>query len=381
MKLNSTLYGSQLLDAEFREFLEEFSIWWSEHLDQIKSQVPAVSVNSFQEASVNADIANREFAENLLTTDEIIGYFVLPANVHDENAAATFVVGVKTPKSRYLELVNWYRSIATNVLVQERFNLAKLDISSQYFVKRPDFATEDFVEVESSSILPFQGIDKFLYIGLSVVLSLIFVMIGTRLVGVFMTEKSSKLLDSLLVKVPPNQLLDGKLWGTALIGVTVLIAWLVLIVLFTSFSAVSDITIDPALIEHLFRFDVILNFLLFLVLTYALFGYFLLGFTTMFSQLSTVISLLFIVLTGVALFGTLTASSVHLFPITIQNILSFFPLTSPFVMVARSTTLPDPLVYCAIVLVMFLSIYGSRALGGLMFKRGISVEVKVPSVH
>ncbi|MXX95285.1 MAG: ABC transporter permease subunit [Gammaproteobacteria bacterium] len=381
LKLNSTLYGSQLLDAEFREFLEEFSIWWSEHLDQIKSQVPAVSVNSFQEASVNADIANREFAENLLTTDEIIGYFVLPANVHDENAAATFVVGVKTPKSRYLELVNWYRSIATNVLVQERFNLAKLDISSQYFVKRPDFATEDFVEVESSSILPFQGIDKFLYIGLSVVLSLIFVMIGTRLVGVFMTEKSSKLLDSLLVKVPPNQLLDGKLWGTALIGVTVLIAWLVLIVLFTSFSAVSDITIDPALIEHLFRFDVILNFLLFLVLTYALFGYFLLGFTTMFSQLSTVISLLFIVLTGVALFGTLTASSVHLFPITIQNILSFFPLTSPFVMVARSTTLPDPLVYCAIVLVMFLSIYGSRALGGLMFKRGISVEVKVPSVH
>ena len=196
-----------------------------------------------------------------------------------------------------------------------------------------------------------------------------------------MTEKSSKLLDSLLVKVPPNQLLDGKLWGTALIGVTVLIAWLVLIVLFTSFSAVSDITIDPALIEHLFRFDVILNFLLFLVLTYALFGYFLLGFTTMFSQLSTVISLLFIVLTGVALFGTLTALSVHLFPITIQNILSFFPLTSPFVMVARSTTLPGPLVYCAIVLVMFLSIYGSRALGGLMFKRGISVEVKVPSVH
>ncbi len=381
LKLNTTLNGSQLLDAEFREFLEEFSIWWSEHLNQIKSQVPAVSVNSFQEASVNADIANREFAENLLTTDEIIGYFVLPANVHDENAAATFVVGAKTPKSRYLELVNWYRSVATDVLVQERFKVANLDISSQYLVKRPDFATEDFVGVEPSSILPFQDIDKFLYIGLSVVLSIIFALTGTRLVGVFMIEKSSKLLDSLLVKVPPNQLLDGKLWGTALIWVTVLISWFVLIVLFMSFSAVSDIMIDPALIEHLFRFDVILNFLLFLVLTYALFAYFLLGFTTMFSQLSTVISLLFIVLTGVALFGTLTASSAHLFPITIQNILSFFPLTSPFVMVARSATLPGPLVYCAIVLVMFLSIYGSRALGGLMFKRGISVEVKVPSVH
>ncbi|MDE0645697.1 MAG: ABC transporter permease [Gammaproteobacteria bacterium] len=381
LKLNTTLNGSQLLDAEFREFLEEFSIWWSEHLNQIKSQVPAVSVNFFQEASVSAAIANREFAENLLTTDEIVGYFVLPANVHDENAAATFVVGAKTPKSRYLELVNWYRSVATDVLVHERFKVANLDISSQYLVKRPDFATEDFVEVEPSSILPFQGIDKFLYIGLSVVLSLIFVMIGTRLVGVFMTEKSSKLLDSLLVKVPPNQLLDGKLWGTALIGVTILIAWLVLIVLFTSFSAVSDITIDPALIEHLFRFDVIFNFLLFLVLTYALFGYFLLGFTTMFSQLSTALGLFMFVLIGVVFVGILTAAFVHLLPITIQNILSFFPLISPFVMVARSATLPGPLVYCAIVLVMLVSVYGSRTLGGLMFKRGISVEVKVPSVH
>lgn len=381
LKLNTTLNGSQLLDAEFREFLEEFSIWWSEHLNQIKSQVPAVSVNFFQEASVNAAIANREFAENLLTTDEIVGYFVLPANVPDENAAATFVVGGKTPKSRYLELVNWYRSVATDVLVHERFKVANLDISSQYLVKRPDFATEDFVEVEPSSILPFQDIDKFLYIGLSVVLSLIFFMTGTRLVGSFITEKSSKLLDSLLVKVLPNQLLDGKLWGTALIGITVLIVWLVLIVLFTSFSAISDITIDPALIEHLLRFDVILNFLLFLILTYALFGYFLLGFTTMFSQLSTAISLFMFVMIGVVFVGILTAAFVHLLPITVQNILSFFPVISPFVMVARSATLPDPLVYCSIVLVMFLSIYGSRALGGLMFKRGISVEVKVPSVH
>lgn len=381
LKLNTTRYGSQLLDAEFRGFLEEFSIWWAEHLDQIKSQVPAVSVNSFQEASVNADIANREFADNLLITDEIVGYFVLPANVHDENAAATFVVGAKTPKSRYLELVNWYRSVVTDVLVQERLEVAKLDISSQYLVKRPDFATEDFVEVEPSSILLFQDIDKFLYIGLSILLSLIFVLTGTRLVGVFMIEKSSKLLDSLLVKVPPNQLLDGKLWGMALIWVTVLISWLVLVLLFMSFSAVSDITIDPALIEHIFRFDVILNFLLFLVLTYGLFGYFLLGFTTMFSQLSTAISLFMFVLIGVALFGILTASSVHLAPIAIQNILSFFPLISPFVMVARSATLPGPLVYCAIVLVMLFSIYGSRALGGVMFKRGISVEMKVPSVH
>ncbi|MDE0252855.1 MAG: ABC transporter permease [Gammaproteobacteria bacterium] len=381
LKLNTTLYGSQLLDAEFREFLEEFSIWWSEHLDQIKSQVPAVSINSFQEASVNADIANREFAENLLATDEIVGYFVLPANAHEETASATFVVRTKTPKSRYLELVNWYRSIATDVLVQERFNLAKLDISSQYLVKRPDFATEDFVEVEPSSILLFQDIDKFLYIGLSVLLSLVFILTGTRLVGAFMIEKSSHLLDSLLVKVPPNQLLDGKLWGTALIWVTVLISWFVLIVLFIPFSAVSDVVIDPALVEHLFRFDVILNFLLFFVLTYALFGYFLLGFTTMFSQLSTAVSLFMFVMIGVAFVGILTAAFVHLLPITIQNILSFFPLISPFVMVARSATLPGPLVYCAIVLVMLVSVYGSRTLGGLMFQRGITVEVKVPSVH
>lgn len=380
LKLNSTLREDQLQDTEFKQFLDKFSIWWSEHLEQIQSQVPTVSNNSFQEASVSAEIPNREFAENLLATDEIIGFFVLPANAHDETAAATFVVKAKTRNSRYLELVNWYRSIATDVLVQERFNAANLDISSQYLTKRPDFTTEDFVEVKPSSILPFHDIEKFLYIGLSILLSLIFIVIVTRLVGVFMIEKSSKLLDSLLVKVPPNQLLDGKLSGTALIFGTVLSSWLVLIVLFNSFSAVSDVSIDPALIEHIFRFDVILNFLLFLILMYALFGYLLLGFTSMFSQLGTVIGVLFIVVLGVVVVGMLTAMSIHLLPIPIQNVLSFFPLISPFVMVARSSTLPGPLVYCTIVLVMLFSVYGARALGGLMFQRGISTELKVATV-
>lgn len=379
LKLNSTLREDQLQDTEFKQFLDKFSIWWSEHCEQIQSQVPTVSINSFQEVSVNAKIANREFAENLLATDEIIGYFVLPANTYDETAA-TFVVKAKTRNSRYLELVNWYRSVATDVLVQERFNAANLDISSQYLIKRPDFTTEDFVEVKPSSILPFHDIEKILYIGLSMVLTLIFIVIATRLVGVVMIEKSSKLLDSLLVKVPPNQLLDGKLWGNALIFGTVLSSWLVLVVLFNSFSAVSDVSIDPALIEHIFRFDVILNFLLFLILMYALFGYLMLGFTSMFSQLGTVIGVLFIVVLGVAVVGMLTAMSIHLLPIPIQNVLSFFPLISPFVMVARSATLPGPLVYCAIVLVMLLSVYGARALGGLMFQRGISTELKVTTV-
>ena len=376
LQLNSTLREDQNQDTELKQFLDEFSIWWSEHHEQIQSQVPTVSINSFQEVSVNAEIANREFAENLLATDEIIGYFVLPANTYDETAA-TFVVKAKTRNSQYLELVNWYRSVATDVLVQERLNAANLDISSQYLIKRPDFTTEDFVEVKPSSILPFHDIEKVLYIGLSIVLSLIFIVIAARLVGVFMIEKSSKLLDSLLVKVPPNQLLDGKLWGNALIFVTVLSSWLVLVVLFNSFSAVSDVSIDPALIEHIFRFDVILNFLLFLILMYALFGYLLLGFTSMFSQLGTVIGVLFIFVLGVAVVGILTAMSIHLLPIPIQNVLSFFPLISPFVMVARSATLPGPLVYCAIVLVMLLSVYGARALGGLMFQRGISTELKV----
>lgn len=379
LKLNSTLREDQLQDTEFKQFLDKFSIWWSEHREQIQSQVPTVSINSFQEVSVNAKIANREFAENLLATDEIIGYFVLPANTYDETAA-TFVVKANTRNSRYLELVNWYRSVATDVLVQERFNAANLDISSQYLIKRPDFTTEDFVEVKPSSILPFHDIEKILYIGLSIVLTLIFIVIATRLVGVVMIEKSSKLLDSLLVKVPPNQLLDGKLWGNALIFGTVLSSWLVLVVLFNSFSAVSDVSIDPALIEHIFRFDVILNFLLFLILMYALFGYLMLGFTSMFSQLGTVIGVLFIVVLGVAVVGMLTAMSIHLLPIPIQNVLSFFPLISPFVMVARSATLPGPLVYCAIVLVMLLSVCGARALGGLMFQRGISTELKVTTV-
>ena len=365
--------------GDIARFAEEFSRWWTKYFEQIKNAVPLLSVNAFEEVLLHDRAELLAEAASKLDADEIIGYFVLPSEVLEDSSEATFFVREGTRRRDYLYLVNWYQSVTTEVLIRQRLIDAQFDDETQYrLAKSVNFSTDDFAEILPSSFLGEGILGRFLYVVLALGLFFIFFISSGRLIGIMVDEKSSKLVDILLVKVPQSQLLDGKLWGTLLISLTVVFAWIVVAAIFGLSAKRWDLAIDPALIALLLRIDVVLNFLLFMVLAYALFGYFFLGFSTMFSQVSTATGVSLMVLTGLGLVAVALAICVPFIPsATLLNVMSFFPLSTPFMMVARSGELPDWPMYCSIVLFTVFCVLGSRALGIWMFKRGISVEMKV----
>ena len=64
-----------------------------------------------------------------------------------------------------------------------------------------------------------------------------------------------------------------------------------------------------------------------------------------------------------------------------QNVVSFFPPSTPFVMVARSASLPDWPLYIGIVGVMLVSIFVARAIAIRTFALGIVGEVRITRLN
>ena len=364
-------------NADISTFKAQLAKWWEMNLESIKALVPTVSSNFFDD--VTPLNATEDDLDSMLASREIIGYFLISDNVGEDNAETKFIARLDTPRGQILDLVNWYRSIGSDVLQKRHFEKTGIEPETlQRLLLRAEFETNDVVIEESGSKLIPKSFYKFVYVALPIVLYLVFFISSVRLVANIVEEKSSKLAESLLANLSPINLLDGKLWGTALISLTVATVWAVLIPLFVIITGRWNSNIDPTIIGLLFRPDVVLNFLLFLTLAYALYGYFIVAFTSRFSRLNNALSaVLYVQLAVLFLFVTPTILIPFITFKGLQDALSFFPLSTPFVMVARSGSLPDWPIFFAIVFVMVLCVLGSRALSGSLFARGITDEFRV----
>lgn len=373
-------------DGTKTSFLRTFTEWWEKYSDRIKIAAPALTANLFQEVFPIDDRNSVDGFETLLKTDQIVGYFVLPPAQGVASNVVTFITKKGIRKHEYIDVVNWYRSIANDVMFQLRVDASELTpTAKQALSYSADFSTEDIEVLESNTdvVTTFNAntLGQYVYFILPILMFFIFWAASLRMIGVMVDETSSKLVDKLLASVPQNHLLDGKLWGTAMISLTVVVTWMIFIPVLVTISNAWSFTFSAEFIGYFAQVDVVLNFLLFFILLYALYGYFFLGFLTLFSHVNTAIGvsqIVFLLVSGAVL---LPATLVLLIPSSlIQNIFCFVPLAAPLIMVGRSGSLPDWPLYLAIVTVMIASVYGSRALGGLMFRRGISTEMKVASV-
>ena len=366
------------LNPTRERFLSAFTDWWKKHAERFRDARPVLSTHLFHEVIPTADYSSEVLFESMLAVDQIMGYFILPTDI-EKGIEATFVTEAGTPQREYLDLVNWYRTVVTDVLMLSRFDEANMTPREQRgLIRRVDFATEEIDVGEPEFAMGSTSIDSILPIVLAVLMFFISFGSSMRLIGVMVDEKASKLIDRLIANVPPNHILDGKLWGSASISLTVVGVWSIMIAIFALMSVSRDFALDPVLLESLLQLDIIVNFLLFFVLVYALLGYFFLGLFSMFRQVSTAIGVSPILLLTLASVALIPAIFVPFLPsLTLQNIFCFLPISGPFIMVARSGTLPDWPMYFSIVLFTALSVLGSRAVGGWMFRRGISVEMKV----
>ena len=367
---------SDLATTELSSLKAQFRLFWEQYRSRITSSISTLSTNFFTEV-IAADNSERA-VRSLLANTEIVGYFVIPENVGENNVDVSFVTNTDATRENFLVLVNWYRSLVSTVMRKQRFVQAGIDPVLQYqlLYQIPDVTSDLSVDASENFEIPEQ-FHQFLFIGLTIVLFFIFMGSTGRVISNVFDEKSSKLADNLLANMSVLHLLDGKLWGTALTSLTVILVWALLIPPILLVLGVSELKYLTSIVDVILQPIIVMNFVVFLILVYAFYGYFLVAFTSMFSTLNHAISAFMLFTFGLTILLT-PAVVVPLIPITlVQDVISFFPPSTPFVMVARSGSLPTWPVYLAIVAVMLLSVIGVRSLSGRLFARGISDETRI----
>jgi len=368
---------------EVSTFQERIKRWVQQNQTETTESIPNLSSNLFRDVTPSDGDDSTDSLDSMLSRNEIIGYFVFPESIGNDLDHVHFVTTVSTPRSEFIDLLNWYRSVATDVLRKRRYETEDVNaITQTLLLQRVNVVPTDIEIPATQSQIKTARLERILYTVLAGLMYFGFLAGSARLVSNVVDEKSNKLVDNLLANLSPVHLLDGKLWGTALVSLTVMVLWLILVPILAFVTGRLNFDIDLEIFGVLLQPTVVFNFMLFLLLAYAFYGYFFVGLASLYSKVSNAINTFAGIGVGIGFLLVFPSLMVMYFNpfVWLQNLLSFVPVMSPFVMVARSGTLPGWGVYCTIVGILVLSIFASRALSSLMFKRGISSEVRVKPV-
>ena len=364
---------NQILEA--RAFAQEFSAWWSLHHDVVPSVIPAISTNFFQET--NAEAISESELQALLKSKEIEGYFVFPQSINGEITEFAFVSRNDQPPAQVLAMVNWYRSVTTNVLRKHKSLTAGvapdrlgLDIA------RTTIATEELTA--NTATKSQRSYPKYFLWALIYMMVLLYSIGMQSLTLSVVEEKSSKLIDQLMSNLQPSELLDAKVWGNSFVYMTMLGIWIGLFALFIAVPWSKNLGSFEDMFQFFFRPNLIVHFLLFSLLMYGFYGYALTAISTAYDSVKNARKVMgFFVIFLVLPFAFSAISVQFTSSELILNGISLIPPCIPYLMVARSTTtLPDWPMYLAIVAVMLFSIFVVRLLSITPFAVGISGEGK-----
>ena len=372
--LNSDTNEDSSITTEFLKFFVE---WWLTNQTLIIKTSPLVSANFFLEA--RHDYTSDDELQSLLSQNEIVGYFVLPERQSSRTAEITFKTSTLTPRSHVLDLVNWYRSVASSVMQEERMHEVGLTRDSQENLTKKVSFRLNILEFPRPVRLRPSDIPAFVFFQFPMLLLLAFMPGAFRIASMIQEEKSNKLTDVLLSNVYASQLLDGKFLGTTLTSLTVVLIWIVLIWSLVTLFTGSSIVQNLSYIVPFLRVPIILNFVLFLVLMYAFYGYLFSAFVSMTNTAQQAMQSVIVAAYVILIFAvpSLLVVLPGLVGELFQNVVSFFPPSTPFMMVARSVNLPDWPIYIAIVVLMLVSVFVARAFASRAFVLGVIDELRI----
>ena len=371
------IVGTPVEQSEHLRFVEFFSEWWKGNQTIVAETSPLVSTNFFLE--VHNAFASEKEIQSLLSQDKIVGYFILPEAQSTRTEEFIFVTSTLTPRVRVLDLVNWFRSIATST-VQDR-RMRELGIDGETLDRMTKDISFQLVDLESPTSVRLRQSDipTYVYFGLPTLLLLAFLPGAFRLASMIQEEKSNKLTDVLLSSVLPSHLLDGKFWGTTLSSLTAVFVWIVVIGVLVALFSGSNLVQNLSNVIPYLRVPIILNFVLFLILMYAFYGYLFSAFVSMTNTTQQAMQSVIIASYVILLFvvPSLIIAGSDFFGELLQNVFSLFPPCTPFVMVVRSTSLPDWPFYIAIVMVMLISVFAAREIASRAFSLGVIDELRI----
>ena len=183
-------------------------------------------------------------------------------------------------------------------------------------------------------------------------------------------EKSSSLGETLVSVVDPGVLLDGKILGTFLSILTYMMTWMILFAIpFVLYPPFMDIFNQYVLLGYLNPIF-IANFLLFLILGFAFYGYLnsaLGSFCTTSKEAQTIAIPINVFLVLAVLVRAINSD-------VLMSIVSYIPPIAPFAMIQGVSELPSLPNYFLIVVMMVLAVLAARFIAVGFYAKGLLLE-------
>jgi len=316
-----------------------------------------------------------------VSAGELFAYFVIGPDPVAGSAACKYVSNNLTDR----DLLDWYGRLATDVIRAQRIEQEGVDPEvarwvheSLIFEDRKVGARGADQEVATQNKARQWAPMVFTY--------LLWIAIFTSaqmLLTSTIEEKSARIIEVLLSSVSSFELMAGKIAGMAAAGLTVVASWVCFIVLAViivplatgnpgALGMLRDIAAEPL---YLF------SFILYFLMGYLFYAAILVGIGSVCNSIKDAQSLMMPVIIPmmVALFA--------LVPIsrdpngTLAKIMSFIPPFTPFVMMNRAAGPPAIWEYMTTTLLMAIAIYGAVWAAAQIFRIGVLMTGKPPTVR
>ncbi len=305
--------------------------------NQLSSQI-AISFDRYNKDHPNRTILLQELqaTEDLDTTDiqakaklrrgELDAYIVFDKDLLDGAGMIHFYT--HKPKPADADAMNAIKYSLREIVQDKRYELHKLsrklmDDLRNVPIEEVDVGSTDKEErVQSKSDMIIRMMTPFFFMYL---LFLGIMTMGQQMLSSIIEEKSSRVIEVLLSAVSPFQLMAGKILGLVSIGLTVICLWGVAAIA-TARSQGLDVGIAPAILPY---------FVIYYILAFLLFGSTLVGIGSICNTIKETQSLMTPVML-VCIVPLLAWQNIIRDPTgTLARGLSFFPPTTPMVMILR----------------------------------------------
>lgn len=349
--------------------------WWFDDLAAFPDVADALSIARFE--YVDASAVDRAQLNAQLSSEQLLGYFVIPEDPVASASGATYV----TRKLTNPDLRRWYQGWVTDVVRDRRIREENIDASIAAWIQAPiDFTS---IHLDAEGAESEAGIDdtiaQWAPVAFVYLLWISIFAITQMLLTNTVEEKSNKLVEVLLSAIAPIDLMAGKILGIAATGLTIVSTWLALLIaLVTGLPWLLGVPLPFDLSALIDNPVYITSFIVYFVLGYLFYAAILCALGSLANnlkeaqnlmmpvQICLIVPLLVMVPIGRDPTGWLAIA------------LSWLPPFTPFVMMNRAAFPPSLLTYLGTTLLMVASIVVALRVAARVFETGILMTGKPP---
>lgn len=360
---------------------ERILAWWRELPPQVARELARGTAKArYQRVSLDGEVATEQALAHKVAAGELFAYFVIGPDPVGGSEGAKYVSKNLTDQ----DLREWFGRVASDVVRARRLQREAIDPAIARWIQEPVRFEPRRVTAagEEAGVEARDALKQWAPVGFVYLLWISVFSVSQMLLTNTIEEKSSRVIEMLLSSVSPVQLMAGKITGIAATGLTVVGTWVLAFVVGTRYV--------PGLLGAPARLDLsglandplyLGSFLAYFLLGYLFYAALLVGVGSVCNTLKEAQNLM----TPVMLL--LVVPLLLMMPIgrdpsgTLARVLSFVPPFTPFVMMNRAAGPPSVFEYVVTTLLLAASIVGALWAGAKVFRIGILLTGKPPTIR